>query len=227
MPPMLRPWIALALAVAAGGCGDDNGSSESCTAPDREALCPDEFAFEAFVSDLENGDAVFEALVAERLDDVNATTSAPNGRAVLCLPAGDRELTAAKEGYLPRGDTLDACAVSRAASAAQPYPIQMATAEFFDAELTSHVLTRDDSATQLLIAVRRYPDGDPIAGATVEIDAESHGDYSLGDLIAFANVFGEGDVALSFTAPDGVDCSGPDRARLTPGGITGVLFACE
>src|SRR5687767_8539285 len=101
--------IPAALAAALVGivaCGDDDSSAIDAGLPDAAVAdaddrCPGELVFEAFAGDLETDAAVFAVELAEVGDEENAATSAPNGRVVLCLPAGgDAELRAEKEEYL-------------------------------------------------------------------------------------------------------------------------------
>ncbi|HUS64466.1 MAG TPA: hypothetical protein VMZ28_07980 [Kofleriaceae bacterium] len=217
---MLRPGIVLALVAALGACGGDDGGPAVCEAPDPEALCPDEFAFEAFVGDLETGASVFEASVTDRLDDDIATTSAPNGRAVLCLPDGDREVVTSHADYLTRIDVVTSCAAARAVSAGQAYPIGLLSA----ALLADSGVEADDDATQVLVTALRYPGGEPITDASVELDAEHDDVVMLGDTFLLPNATG-GDATVELTAD--ADCTGPDTVPLVPGAIVGVFFACE
>ena len=222
MRHMLRPGMVLALAALAA-CGGDDDAPETCIPPDPEALCPDGFFFEAFVSDPETGGAVFDALVEQRGGDVG-TTSAPNGRAVLCLPGGDIQVVTLAMDHATRVDTLDSCAVTRAADTAQPYPIDVVTPAFLEQLLGD--VTPDPSAAQLLVSVRSYPDGTPLDGASIEVDAANDGVIELDGSLLVANV-AAGEVTLSFTAPSGADCIGPATADLVPDAVNGVLFACE
>lgn len=218
---MLRPGMVLALAAALAACsGDDDGGPAVCEAPDPEGLCPDEFAFEAFVGDLETGASVFEASVTDRLDDGNATTSAPNGRAVLCLPDGDREVITSHADYLTRLDVVTSCAAARAVSAGQAYPIELLSAT----SLADSGVEPDDDATQVLVTALRYPGGEAIAGASVELAAMHDDVVMLGDTFLFPNATG-GDAAVELTAD--ADCAGPDTVPLVPGAVVGVFFACE
>ena len=76
MRAVLRPAsLILVLALVACG-GDDDGGEADCTWPDPEALCPGAFTFEAFVSDLETGDAAFDVAVSQRGEAGVMTTSA-------------------------------------------------------------------------------------------------------------------------------------------------------
>ncbi len=221
---MLRP-VSLLLALVLAACGgDDDGGEQDCTWPDPEALCAGAFAFESFVTDLETGDAAFDVAVSQRGEADVTTTSAPNGRAVLCLTAADAELQSLEAAYLTRRDTLDECAVARAAQAGQPYPINLLTAEFADQVLGA--TTRDETMSQVLISVRSYPDGTPQDGAGVQLDVEHDAVIQVEGGFLFANVPGS-EVGLTFTEPDGVDCVGPATIALEPGGISGAMFACE
>lgn len=229
MRAMFRPGmvLALALAVTVSACsGDDDGSGEDCTWPDPEALCPDAFSFEAFVGDIETGAAAFDVALSQRGQAVISTTSAPNGRATLCLTGGDVEIQGLKAGYLTRRDTLDTCAVARAAALTQPYPFGMLTAEYVDQTYEGD-FERDDTASQVLVTVATFSEAgaEAVLGAEVEIDPPGDGRAAFTEVNLFANVPGD-EVTVTVHA-DGLDCVGPATAALEPGGVTGVLFACE
>jgi hypothetical protein len=189
-------------------------------APDTAGLCSVGFAFEALVGALETGASVFAASVADRLDDSIATTSAPNGRAVLCLPDGDREVVTSHADYLTRIDVVTSCAAARAVTAGQAYPIGLASAEL----LAGSGVEIDEDATQVVVTALRYPAGDPVAGASVELDATHDEVVALGDAVLVPNATGD-DAAIELSAD--ADCAGPDTVPLVPGAIVGVFFACE
>ena len=220
MRPMLRTGLVLALASALAACGgDDDGGPSTCEAPDPEGLCPDGFAFEAFVEDLESGTSVFEATVADRADDSIATTSAPNGRAVVCLPDGDREVETSHADYLTRIDVVTSCAAARAVEAGQAYPIGLVSADF----LAASGVDVADGATQVVVTALRYPGRDPVDG-TAELDAPHDEVVMLGDSTLFPNA--TGNTAAVSLASD-ADCTGPDTVPLVPDAVVGVFFACE
>jgi hypothetical protein len=255
---------AFALALLAGSvvlaCGDDEVLPDGGGLPDASAadaridsgddLCPGELTFEALVADAESGEAVFAAAVAE-VGAANQTTSAPNGRALLCLPDGAASrVSTALDDYLARLDTLSADAVERSYGTAQPYPIDILSTVEADDLLIGLGLTRDESASLLLVSVVGYPDGQPLDGAVVSIDKDSEGAFArdgtgqfatspdreigAGRLLLFANVAAtgageDGQAAITVTPPDGFggSCVGPPAVDLEIGGLSGAFFACQ
>lgn len=256
---------AFALALLAGSvvpaCGDDEVLPDGGGQPDASVadaseidsgddLCPGELTLEAIVADTESGEAVFAAAVAED-GAANQTTSAPNGRAVLCLPDGAASrVSTTLDDYLDRTDTLSADAVERSLGTAQPYPIDLLSTVAADDLLIGLGLTRDESASLLLVSVVSYPDGQPLDGAVVSIDKDSEGAFArdgtgqfaaspdreigAGRLLLFANVAAtgagqDGQVAITVTPPGGFggSCVGPPAVDLAIGGVSGAFFACQ
>lgn len=255
--------LALLAAVLAGGCkaddevvpdggGEADAAVDSGTADGGEDLCPGQLTFEALVADAESGDAVFEVDVAEVGASNNSTVSAPNGRAVLCLPsAGESVVRSTKDSYLTRVDTVSADAVEPTLGTAQPYPIDVLSESAADELITVDLgLPFDNLATQLLVSVVSYPDSQPLVGATILIDQASNGAFArdgqdfvggdeigevgAGRLVLFANTaLGGGDqpgrATVTVTPPDGFDgaCPGSLSVELLAGGLSGAFFACQ
>ena len=248
------PALAFILAALTSACGDDEavpdggGGAPDASADAGEDLCPGQLGFEALVADAIDGEAAFDIAVAE-VGGAAMTTSAPNGRAQLCLPAGaDSQMRSTADTYLARLDSLSADAIEVINGAIQPYPLDVLETAAADALLTDLVLTRDEEASLLLVSVVAYPDGEPLVGATVAIDVASDGSFArdaagafaaaseVGDgrVLLFANAAlsgggEEGRAAITVTPPDGFDgtCVGPPTVELEAGGLSGALFACQ
>ncbi|HTE49797.1 MAG TPA: hypothetical protein VK698_02910 [Kofleriaceae bacterium] len=262
MLPSCARASALALAIIASACGDDevvpDGGNPADAAVDAAAadaaldagddLCPGQLTFEALVADAESSESVFEVDVAE-VDAANQTQSAPNGRAVLCLPL-DRvsEVRSTLADYLARTDTLDVDAVQQSLGTDQPYPIDVMSTAAADLLLSDLGPDRDPAATLLLVSVVSYPDAQPLVGATVTIDEASGGafargtagdfapspDAAIGDgrLLLLANVVDgddDGRAVITVAPPDGFSgvCVGPPSVALQEGGLSGAFFACQ
>lgn len=258
----LRARVVALVVVTAFACGDDDASpgqdgappdaspvtdaSDSSNAPDAsDDLCPGQLTFEALVADAESGAAVFDVAVAEVGAD-NQTTSAPNGRAVLCLPAAEpSEVESTLAGHLVRRDAVDPDAAAASVGTAQPYPIDVLSADAADRLLKALGSGREPAASLVLVSVVSYPDGEPLVGAEITLDEASDGpfardlageftasaDVAEGRLVLFANVVdGEADgTAITVTPPEGFagSCVGPARVALEAGGLSGAFFACQ
>lgn len=254
--------ILIASAAAAAGCSSDDEAvpdagvapvdASADGAPDGEDLCPGKLSFEAFVNDLVTGDATFDVTVTEDATPENTTSSAPNGRADLCLPTGTDSLVRAElDGDIPRLDLISADAFEIYHGADQPYPLQMVSEADLDTVLTGLGVTRDDAAAQVVVTVLEYPGATPLTGATVELGKgaeqagarDSGGQFAVADspaavenggLVLFANTqltgSGQPDQTTVTVTPPGTfsgTCVGPATAPLEAGHITGVLFACH
>ena len=254
--------LAFILIAPAWGCGDDevpsdDGDDDSDAGVDAgtdagddagDDLCPGLLTFEALVA--QSGAPEVAVTVAE-VGGSAATSSAPNGRAQLCLPADAESLQvrSTKEGFLPRLDTLIPGAIEIANAAAQPYPLDVLGAEAAQALRDDLDVPQDEETTLLLVSVVAYPDALPLAGATVAIDgANAAGSFASdasgaflpagtdaigeGRTLLFANVISEGEegqAAITVTPPEEFagTCVGPPTVALEPGGISGALFSCQ
>ena len=261
----LRARVVALVVFTAFGCGDDEASPDDDGAPPdaspvadtgdgsdtpdaSDDLCPGQLTSEALVADAGSGAAVFDVAVAEAGAD-NQTTSAPNGRAVLCLPAGaPSEVEATLADYLVRRDAVDPDAAAASVGTAQPYPIDMLSAAAADELLTALGPGRDEAASLVLVSVVSYPDGEPLVGAEIAIDEASDGAFARdlageftasaeaavadGRLVLFANVVDgdtDGEAAITVTPPGDFagSCVGPPRVELEAGGLSGAFFACQ
>jgi len=258
--------VTTLLAACGGGDDDDDdGGSSADAGPGStvdagadagaadagEELCPGQLTFEALVADAESSEPVFEVELAE-VGASNQAASAPNGRAVLCHPAGaDTQVRSTRKSYLDRLDTLAADAVAAAAAAAQPYPLDVMDAVAADTLLAALGPERDGADSLLLVSVVSYPDGQPLVGASVSIDVvdndgafarDASGDFAsssrseIGDgrVLMFANVAlaggsEEGRASITVTPPEEYEgaCVGPSSVELVAGGLSGALFACR
>ena len=242
----ILPRAALAALLLAGCGGDDDPIADAAPpAPDREDLCPGRLTLEALVTDLETDAPVFDVALTEVGDEGNSATSAPNGRAILCLPAGeDSEIRATHADRLGRLDRVDADAAAIWYDASQPYPLHVVTPSAADALLGDLGLSRDEEAAQVIVTVLEYPGGTPLAGATVAIDRDHEGAFArddaggfaagdeiaAGGLVLFANTATTGGtVSATVTPPDGYagTCTGPSAAPLEGGAVTGLHVACH
>jgi hypothetical protein len=256
------PALAFILAALTSACGDDeavpdggggalDASADAGDAAPLDAgddLCPGQLTFEALVADAIDAEPAFDIAVAE-VGGSAGTTSAPNGRAQLCLPSSaDSRVRSTADTHLARLDSLSADAIDIINGAVQPYPLDVLEAAAADALLTDLTLTRDEEASLLLVSVVAYPDGEPLVGATVAIDKASDGSFArdaaggfaaateVGDgrVLLFANTALGGDgeagqATVTVTPPGGFDgtCVGPPTVELEAGGLSGALFACQ
>jgi hypothetical protein len=254
--------LAFILAALTSGCGDDEAVPDGGGAPDASAdagsdaapidtgedLCPGRLTFEALVAGAIDSEPAFDIALVE-VGGPASTTSAPNGRAQLCLPAGaDSQVRSTADTFLARLDSLSADAIEIINGAVQPYPLDVLPAAAADSLLTELMLTRDEEASLLLVSVVVYPDAEPLVGATVAIDKPSAGPFArdaagafaeateVGDgrVLLFANtaLVGdgvEGQAVITVTPPDGFagTCVGPTTVELEAGGLSGALFACQ
>ncbi|HLU65819.1 MAG TPA: hypothetical protein VKZ63_06060 [Kofleriaceae bacterium] len=254
------PWALLACASLLACTGDDEVTPDASQplidsgtpdgpGEDVEDLCPGELTFEALVLDLESDAAVFEVSVAQVGDESNAATSAPNGRAVLCLPDEAGAVRSTKEEYLARLDRVDPEAVRALAATATPYPLHVIGAAAFDELLAGVGVTPDDDAGHVVVTVLAAADGQPVTGATVALD-KTHGgafarddsgalaagdEIGSGGLVLLANVElagggPPGEVEVTVTLPGDFEGTGTCRSNtgdLEAGALTGVVVVCE
>jgi hypothetical protein len=243
-----------AAALVAAGCGDDeivnDGESPIDAGPpdggaDAENLCPGALTFEAWARNLVTGLNEFDVAVSEVADPSNTTTSAPNGRVVICLPDGaDSELRAEKTDYLSRVDRVPGAVAALFSPDTIAYPLFVTSQADFEGLAADLAFDVDPGAAQVVVSVVLAADGAPLIGATVAIDKASDGaatrdeggaftagdQIAAGDLVLFPNVpLAGGDVEITVTPPDGFrgTCSGPATLGLTAGEMSGALFACQ
>jgi hypothetical protein len=255
--------LAFIMIAPTWGCGDDevpsdDGDDDSDAGVDAgtdagedagEDLCPGLLTFEALVA---QAGAPEVAVNVTEVGGSAATSSAPNGRAQLCLPdAESLQVRSTKTDFLPRLDTLSADAIEIANDAVQPYPLDVLSTAAADELLESlDVDGGDPKASLLLVSVVSYPDALPLSGATVEIDKDSDGSFASdasgafvpkgsnevgeGRVLLFANVAlggegeaGQAEITVTPPAEFAGTCVGPSAVELEPGGVSGALFACQ
>lgn len=248
------PALALVVFGLAGGCGDDevdsdiDGSPEDAggdasPGPDAENLCPGAITFEALVADAITGQVAFDVQVAD-VGGSAMTTSAPNGRAQLCLSSdADSTLRSSRADYLTRLDAISRDAL--ASNPGQPYPLEVLSVAAADGLLDDLGAARDPADSILLVSVRSG--GEALEGATIEIDVDTDGAFArdgsgafaatatgqvaAGGTVLFANVplTEGGRAAITLTPPDNFTgtCAGPPSVELEADGVTGAFFACQ
>lgn len=230
-------WLALGALVLAGcGGGDDSPAGDG--GPDAENLCPGQITFEAGVRDLASLANLASVQVAD-VDDAGAqASSAPNGRAVLCLDDDQGELLATRADLLSRRDTLAGGVAQGLRQSLIPYPYELISGEDLDSLYDGLSVTRSDTATQVIVAAVSLATGEPVL-ATVSLDVDHDGSFARSDAglfsagdevgtggaVVFANVPGSS-VAIEVTPPSGA-CTGPGELALEPGGLAGAVFACD
>lgn len=242
---MIRHRVAVAVLATIAGCGDDGGPADAGfdAAPDAMSLCPGgELDFEALVTDRATASPAFEVALTEVADPGNTASSAPNGRALLCLSrTGTHEVRGTRADLLSHLMTVDDAAA--ALHRPQPFAFPMLAAADADALIgaLSGVGARDAAATQLFVDVREYPGGVPLVGASVSIGASNDGGFHVigdgsfttgttltdGSTVLFANVAGT-TTTVSVDVPGSQMCEGAASITLeSTGAITSVFFACR
>ena len=156
---------------------------------------------------------IFDAEISE---GANASRTAPNGRAIICLAAGaDHTLAFSHPDYLPMSAALDAGNLGRVYSARGLTPAR--ADDLFSTELG---LTRDPAAGQIHVQLP--------AGATANIDTTAAGEVASPDAsyAFFANV-PPGGVGLTVTPPSGQSCTAVDTLDVTAGVIAFTAVSCN
>lgn len=243
------------------GCGSDNSPATDASPPRVDGgvdagldaggeldagVCRGQTLFTGSYQDWDGNSAgpsnTLGTVVAQADDAQNSITiNAPNGRVVLCLPAGEPSLvTFTNDDYLPLRYTFEP------ASAATAFDIPGLTPARADELLTGLGITRDPLLAQVIVAVRTETDnpeavGAPVEGASVTLGnasagtftADDGGVYGAGDTLAggsfvlFANTEpGSGTTTVTVTPPTGLVCTGPERLDLVAGEIAATTFAC-
>jgi hypothetical protein len=247
-------WVVLAAAaLVAGACADDTpgdpDAAAGADAPVADAMpdagggaCPGQLLFTGEYVDWDSTPqmflGIFDATVAEVGNPDNSAQTAPNGRAVLCLPAtADSEVSVTQADYVPVIYSVDA-----EANAAGAYALKGLEPARMTELFTGWALTPDAGAAQLEVEVRSFPSGAPVTGAVVTIGnahagaftADGTGEYVSsaqldgGAHVFFANVeAGGGTTTVTVTPPAGTSCVGRDSVVLNAGEIAAVLYACD
>lgn len=225
-----------------GGGADPADAAAADAAADASNLCPP--GSQLFTGEYVDWDStpddflgIFDATIAEVDDPGNSTTTAPNGRGILCIdPDSDTDLDFTQENYLPLlfSASIDAVAIGTYFAAGLT-PARADT--LFSDELS---LSRDPAMAQVIVDVRIYPGGEPAIGATVAIGDASAGAFSRdsarlyvpgstltdGGSVLFANV-APGTTTVTVTAPPGATCVGRSSMTLRAGSLNFTEYACN
>jgi hypothetical protein len=248
----MRTLAALVIVlVALPGCGKSSVDADAAdTEPDAPVdaagpdagPCGDRFLFTGAYVDWDSTDAAFRgvasAVLREDADPGNTATTAPNGRATLCLPT-DSVSTIRFEhpDYIDLHYTADP-----RIDAQGPFEVKGLTPERM-AELHAGDLDQipDPDAALVQLAVVLYPEKTPAEGVKVET-ATAHGGsyindgtgtYVVGDTvisdpyILFSNVLvNEGMIELQVTPPAALSCLAPPHVSIQAGGMAAATIAC-
>lgn len=243
MAPRLSGRAALALALVAA-CGGDPGSGDAAptdgATADAEDLCDGEMTIEARVADLATDESLVGVALQATADPGRVVSSAPNGRAVLCVaPADEVDVTASGADVVERTDRIARSAIGKLRAAGAVHPFTMITTGGLADLATALEVAAPDAGTTWVLAHVVRPDGSPATGATVAIDGASDGSFTraAGSFVA-GDAIAEGGVVLvanpTATAPLGLSveptsgsCDGPANLSPAAGAITGAVFVCQ
>ncbi len=243
-------------AAMAPACGDDGQSAVTdagsidagidasiadAGAPDAFNPCPGKSTFQIGVTDWSSGGNVFEVVVQEGTT-ANMTTSAPNGRVVLCIaPTGPVTLRLSHPSYIDRVHTTTGeIAAEQYASGTDPTLRLLSTAQ--EATLYANAgVTRTAAATTTVAMVRFRESGDDAPGAAIVIGATNDGAFTPGGdvdtLVSGATTTASGRVLFLNTEADPAtssvqvsglaNCSAPATMSLAPAGVSSVSIVCD
>jgi hypothetical protein len=246
--------LACAAAIAAGACKVDPNRPDAAPLADAtpqdaalggdgDVACPGALSYEVWASDWLTGASLDGVTISELTNPANAAATA-GGRAALCLAAGGGIVVHELPGQLPWLSAVSPEVVREVAEAGDAFRAHPLSAFDADEVFVQHLgVPRDPTAAQLVVEVRAYPGGQPLAGARVELAGALAGGvytgtpgevFSFGDtldggeLIVFANVQpGPPQAELVITPPVGFQgaCSAP-AAPVEGGSVNYVLAAC-
>lgn len=260
--------LAVVLAASLAACSGNNatpadsGGHPDAGTPDAMVIvpdagfCPGKFTYQVGVLGWKTMLGVVGSTVTEVGNPSNATTAAPNGRAILCLPANaDSTVEIAHPDADPKNNIpayitrLNAVSIASETIRAMYAPAAVGRlitpADADDLFTNQLMLTRDPSKAQVLVDVRSYPANKGLTGATVSLGSTSSdgafaedasGNYQSGDSVGggsrvlFANVDPSGgSVPVTVTAPSGFggSCVGPTSIPVVAGELSYALFACQ
>lgn len=221
--------VALVGLLGAAGCSDGSGGGTDAGTRDarpdaRQGSCADgEVEVQGDWTDWDSTDTsfkgIFDATITEVGNESNSITTAPNGRAVICLTAGqDHQLSFSHPDYLPM--TFNIAAENLEFVYSVHGLTEQRADDLFAQELS---LTRDTSAAQVLLEIP--------AAADASLDTAAAGPFrTLEDAyLIFANlgVAGPATTALSVTPPSGQSCRSVGTLDLAPGVISFTDVVCQ
>ncbi len=224
---MVSPFlIGVGACSSLMACGDsaptvvDSGTVDSGTIDAPLGACPNgELEVQGDWLDWDSTDqsflGIFNATVKEGA--IQATT-APNGRAVLCLAAGvDHRLEFTHPDYLPMTATLAATNLTSTYSVHGLTPTR--ADELFKAEFSA---PRNITDAQVLIQLP------PDASATLGTTSAGVAPVPSSNFLLFANVStGSGSTSITITPPPGSTCTAVDTIPLVPNVISFTSVVCK
>lgn len=221
--------VATLAILASFGC-DGSGNGPPGIDAGIDPLCGNNFPYQIEIFDWSSGAAALPLTIFEVGNEGNTSTSAPNGRAVLCLPSdGDVTVRLESTGHVPRNEVVSRSTYSGylSDSGEQSYRVYLLTT----ADLAD--LGMNAGTAQVLVDLRKG--SDPAVGESATLAAASDpslvgapGDsFSPGTqvtdgspIIVFPNVLGAGSTMLSS------NCEGPTSLPLAADEISGALLRC-
>jgi hypothetical protein len=244
-----------AAGIAAAGCKVDPDRPDAAPPADAtprdaaigddgDAPCPGALPYEVRASDWLTGASLQGVTLTDLADPENRATTGAGGRGALCLAADGGLVIHDRPGALPWLSEVSpevARAVAEAGDAFRAHPLSA-----FDADevFVQHLgVPRDETAAQLVVEVRAFPGGEPLAGARIELAGALAGGvytgtpgevFAFGDtledgeLVVFANVTpGPPQAELVITPPAGFEgsCAIP-AAPIEGEALTYALVAC-
>lgn len=236
----MRPALLVAVVAgcSCGGNGDAVDSGPIDTGPDVFDACPGELNFETQVLDLITQSTVVgvtDGVTVTEAATANTASSAPNGRAILCLSAAtDADVLHERANLVTNRMRVTSAAGDRHEAAREPLVSDVSTAANLDGLYTGLGLTRDAGATTVLIYVRSASFAAAngaqvaVAGAGASYVRDSGGDFEIGDTIGNDPVLlvpNVGGTQVSFTVSQ--TCDGPTTITLEPGAIASTFLVCD
>jgi hypothetical protein len=250
----ILPALVIIL-VALSGCGDSSVDADAADSEPDAAVdapmdaaapdagpCGDKFVFTGAYVDWDSTDAAFRGVASAELredaDPGNTATTAPNGRATLCLRTDSVSLI-----HFEHPDYIDLrYAADPRIDALGAFEIKGLTPER-KAELHAGDFDQAPSPGAAMVQVAVVLDAEkaPALGVKVEIGTahggaytnDGTGTYVAGDTvisdpyIIFPNVLvNEGMIELQVTPPEGVSCLVPPHVFIQDGGMGAATIAC-
>ena len=241
--------IALLSISVTVGCGDDGGddgngvdAAVDASSGDASDTCPGQLLFTGDYVDWDSTTldfmGVFDATVTEVGNPSNSVQTAPNGRAIMCLPAS---LTSAVDFTHAQYATVRYTA-SPEATAAGPFSIQGLTAARATTLFQEIGKSREAGRAQVLVGVYDYGADTHVTGAAISLGNNNEGGYiddgtgkytdgatvTNDRFVFFANVeVGGGTTTVQVTPPAGKSCTGVGEIQLVADQIAATNFACQ
>lgn len=249
---------AFVTALALAGCkvdtlptdaepaGDAGQAADAASdAADASGACPGTLPYEVRARGWFGGEPLSGAELFEEGNAENAATTDAEGRALLCLPEAGGRARHRHPDAISWLAELAPRALRMARAAGEPffaYPLSPGEADELFLQNLGHL--RDPQQAQIVVDIRAYPEGEPLAGARAELLEPRFANVYAGapgeafvasdtlqgdDLLLFANVeTSRLTTELFVTPPTGYQgrCAVPERVPLEAGSFTYVYVAC-